>query len=278
MQIRWLNEPDISTIARWGEAEGWLIDEGELSRIRSRFFYLCFGAFEDDCLLGAIMGYAHEKTAWICDFLVDKARRRAGVGTRLFEHALDSIAAQKPTQRLFAEPNMAAFYERYGFKAEGLCGRFVLRGGAKTPPLSADRLRKMETKDANLLLKYATAAFGEDRSAFINEDMTFASSLILALPNGALHSRMIGKSVFAGPFLAREAAYNDAETLLRALVAIRGQKPIAVDLPMENSEATRILNIYGFKQTGETIRMSRGKNIRERAAMIYGYATAGSHG
>jgi ribosomal protein S18 acetylase RimI-like enzyme len=276
LRVRWLNESDISTVARWGEAEGWLVDSGELSRIRARFFYLCFGAFEENFLLGAIMGYAHEKTAWLCNFIVDKSRRGGGIGTKLFEHALEAIAAEKPTQRLFAEPNMAAFYRKYGFEEEGACGRFVLRGGAAA--LSAERLRKLETKDAGALLKYGAEAFGEERSAFINEDMIFSSSLMLASPNGALHSRMIGKSVFVGPFVAREAAYNDAEALLRAVVAIRGLKPIAIDLPMENGEAARILKIYGFEQTSETIRMSRGEKVRERVAMIYGYATAASHG
>jgi GNAT superfamily N-acetyltransferase len=279
LQIRWLNESDIPTIARWGEAEGWLTDEGELSRIRSRFFYLSFGAYDGDFLAGAIMGYAHEKTAWLCNFLVEKPRRRGGIGTKLFECALEAIAAERATQKLFAEPNMAAFYERYGFKEEGACHRYVLRGGAtKTAPLSADRLRQLESGDTSGFIKYGAAAFGEERAAFVREDMIFPSSLILVSPNGALHSRAIGKSVFAGPFLAREAAYNDAETLLRAVVAIRGQKPIAIDLPAENGEAARILKIYGFERQGETIRMYRGVKRGECGSMIYGFATAGSHG
>jgi hypothetical protein len=191
---------------------------------------------------------------------------------------LEAAAAERPTQKLFAEPNMAAFYERYGFKQEGVCGRFVLPSGARSATLSADRLRKLETKDASALIKYGAAAFGEERAEFVREDMIFASSLIAASPNGALHSRMIGKSVFVGPFLTREAAYNDAELLLRAVITIRGLKPIAIDLPMENRDATRILQIYGFEQKGETIRMSRGAALHERGSMIYGFATAGSHG
>ncbi|MDR1911719.1 MAG: GNAT family N-acetyltransferase [Helicobacteraceae bacterium] len=278
MLIRWLNETDLNAVARWGENEGWFVDTSELEKIRTRFFYLSFGAFDGDFLLGAIMGYAHEKTAWLCNFIVDKELRKKGIGARLFDRAFEAIVAEKPTQKLFAEPNMAAFYERYGFKEEGVCGRFVLRGGSKAPSLGAERLRKLETKNVGDLLKYGSIAFGEERSAFVKEDMLFANSLILASQNAVMHSRVIGKNVFAGPFLVREAAYSDAEFLIRGAIAIRGLKSIAIDLPMENVEAARIFKMYGFEQKGETIRMFRGDRLREKSDMIYCYATAGSHG
>ncbi|MDR3347488.1 MAG: GNAT family N-acetyltransferase [Helicobacteraceae bacterium] len=279
MRIRWLSERDLSAIAYWGELEGWLVDTEELARIRSRYFYHAFGAYDGSFLRGALMGYCHEKTAWLCNFIVDPVMRRGGIGAKLFETALEAIAAEKQTQRLFAEKAMTAFYARYGFKEEGAAVRYELKNGGKTTTLlAAHQVRTLETKEHTTLSAFAKVAFGEARSEFIGADMIHKSSLMLASANGALHSRVIGKYVFVGPFLAREGAYTDAELLLRAVIAVRGMKPIALDVPEENSEAVRLLKLYGFKAKGATIRMTRGEPIQERGDMIYSFATAASHG
>lgn len=278
MLIRWLNERDIETVVRWGEAEHWLIDAADLARIRQRFFYLCLGAYDGDFLQAAITGYLHEKSAWLGNFITAPDVRKKGIGKRLFEAALAAAQNERSCVKLHAAPQMAAFYARYGFKETGLAGRFVLSSRGTSFTFTAQQARELETQNTAGFLKLDAFAFGEDRSLFLLEDMVFKSSLMLESAHGVMHTRVIGNHVFLGPWLVKAAAYMDAELLLRGAIYLRGMKPLAVDVPLENKDAVNLLTQYGFEKKGETVRMALGECPGKRLEDVYGFATAGSHG
>lgn len=251
------------------------MDGGELNRILARFPHLAIGAYEGDRCVGAIMGYMHEKTVWLCNFIVAAQRRGQGIGRRIFECALETIAHEKATQKLFAEDQAVPFYERCGFKADGIAGRFVLGCAPCAAPILTPFDRAPLSRDYGLPLRYSAAAFGEDRALFLCKDMIYPDSQLLVSENGVLHMRTIGGYVFVGVFLA--SAYANAELLLRTAIGVRSKLPIMIVTPIENHDAVSLLKRYGFEQQGATICMSRGEKVRENCAMIYGYATAASH-
>ena len=277
-QIRWLAPKDLSLVMRWAQEAGWLMDQSELEQIQRRFFYLCLGAYEGPFLIGAITGYLHEKSAWLGNFIVDPARRKEGIGARLFDQAIETIEAERPSVWLHAAASMVPFYESRGFKSVGRVGRYELRHKPANFSLNAAQVRELERSEPSLLLKLDRAAFSEDRTTLLMGDLKSKSALLLESDLAALYTRILSGKVFLGPWLVRTAAYMDAERLLRAAIYQRGLKPLCVDVPIDNSDAVRLLKQYGFEPIGQTHRMVRGESPQLHIENIYGFATSGSHG
>lgn len=275
VKIVWFRPDFIAPFVHEATKEGWLIDEFELQKGVARFPTSSFALLVDGRLAGGITTYAHEKSAWIGNFLVFKEYRKNGYGKRLFETALKSVADKKSIY-LNANPLLKKFYRSYGFRE---CIE-IIRLKSQKEALNKSFTSFGETEQKNLpqiALKLDHEFFKEDRSVLLSEDMVSKSSIYFATPNGFLHSRMVGGAAFAGPFEVRNGAYLDAERMFREFLHFRGMKEIFVDAPKTNEILSFFVG-YGFEEVSRTMQMVKGEDLMIGYENIYSFASAGSCG
>jgi GNAT superfamily N-acetyltransferase len=275
VKVVWFRRDLIALFVARALDEGWLIDEFELQRTIDRFPTACFALLVDGKLAGGITTYAHEKSAWIGNFLVFGEHRKKGYGKRLFETALKALDGINLVC-LNANPLLKKFYKSYGFKE---CIE-VIRLKSKKELLSRNFSGFGETEQKSLPqigLKLDAKFFKEDRSALLSEDFASKSSIYFATANGFLHSRMVGGSAFVGPFLVRSGAYLYAERMFREFLHFRGMKEIYIDAPKIDEVLSFFIG-YGFEEVGRTIQMAKGEDLKVEYENIYSFASAGSLG
>lgn len=280
VNIRWLAAKDLDALAAMAIEEGWIVDLFELQKIRERFGHLFYGAYEEDRLIGAISGYLHDKSGWIGNFIVHADRRGEGVGRRLFETLLRAIRMERETIYLNAAPQVASFYQSYGFLRKTVIGRYVNAGSVPPFVFTNQHAKELQTVQPQAVIKELDfEAFGEDRMTFLTFDLPHKSSLVLTSENGFCHSRIVNsRSVFVGPWIVRSGAFLDAEKMMRGLLYFRGLKKIYADIPEEVEEIRSLYKSYRFEKVGETIQMCLGEPLEFKYDDIYAFASTGTCG
>jgi len=275
VKIVWFRRDFIAPFVTRALDEGWLIDEFELQKTIERFPTASFALLVEGKLAGGITTYAHEKSAWIGNFLVFGEHRKKGYGKRLFETALKAVNGVNPIY-LNANPLLKKFYKSCGFKE---CIE-VIRLKSKKELLSRNFSGFGETEQKSLPqigLKLDAEFFKEDRRALLSEDFASKSSIYFATANGFLHSRMVGGAAFVGPFEVRSGAYLDAERMFREFLHFRGMKEIYIDAPKIDEILSFFIG-YGFEEVGRAIQMAKGEDLKIEYENIYSFASAGSLG
>lgn|GEM_PF-343806 len=275
MEIYWLKEKHLQEIVIEGYREDWLIDIFELEAIFKKYPHLSFGAFENGHLVGFIMGYTHDKTAWISNFLVKQNYRNRGFGKRLFETLLSTLLRDKKTIYLNASLDIVSFYESFGFKEQIDIVRLSYEPQDIKFKFSNKDAKELEKTDfQSMMLRSDKRVFKEDREDFLKDFLYSKSSLRLSTKNGFNHSRVIdSKYVFLGPFEIRDGAYLDLERLLRGVIFHRGFKKIFVDVP-DLEHITSLYKNYNFEIVSKNRQMCLGEPIDIIYDDIYGFASA----
>ena len=100
--------------------------------------------------------------AWLSMMLVDPTVRRAGIGSKLMEVALASLAGQ--AVRLDATPAGEPMYRRFGFVVEYTLARTKAKGGQLS-----GHVRAIEKADLANIYAWDREVFGADRSALLGD-------------------------------------------------------------------------------------------------------------
>lgn len=195
---------------------------------------------------GSVAGTAalldfHAGFAWISMVLVDPVYRGRGIGTALFERALE-LARDIPCVRLDASPEGRGIYRKYGFvddyeitRLEGVSAAAVSITGR--PP------------DFAHICELDRQAFGADRSAILRA--SFDHDAVMQ-NNGFALARAGFLATHIGPIIAPHA--EAARALLATLCTRHAGQKIFVDVPSQASP------LEGFVAKRRLIRMSRGLN------------------
>ncbi|MGB3960719.1 MAG: GNAT family N-acetyltransferase, partial [Sulfurimonas sp.] len=125
MFIGWLKFSDVNNLVKISEEVGWLLDGYHVKLMMMHSMHLCYGAYEDGKLVGAIMAVTFEKSAMIKYFMVEKSYQKQGIGKRLFETLFFALKAEYESIYLHANSDMVAFFEMYGFVSKMEVGRFI---------------------------------------------------------------------------------------------------------------------------------------------------------
>ncbi len=274
MFIGWLKFADVNELVKISEDIGWLLDGYHVKLMMMHSPHLCYGAYEDGKLIGAIMAIEFEKSAMLKYFMVSKDYQKKGIGTRMFETLHGAIKADYETIYLHANPNMIAFFERYGFKAEMEVGRFINVG--KVPPFNFTNAHAKELDGINfesVIARIDKETFGENRMSFLLDEMERNSSLKLTLPNAFQHSSIVNaRNVYLGPWQVREGHDDEAEKMMRGLLYFRGLKKVVADAPMGASHVVDLYTRYHFQNKQRFIHMAYGKSNAVRFENIYAFS------
>jgi GNAT superfamily N-acetyltransferase len=224
MFIGWLKFADVAELTKIAEETGWLLDGYHVKLMMMHAPHLCYGAYEEGVLVGAVMAIEFEATAMIKYFMVKPSYQKQGIGKRLFTTLFDVLKGEHSSLYLHANPALEPFFKSYGFKSVMEVGRFLNVG--KVPPFSFTNAQAKELDGGNFdatIRKIDLETFGEDRMHFMMDEMERNSSLKFALPNSFQHSSVINaRGVYLGPWQCRAGFEDEAEKMMQGVLYFRG--------------------------------------------------------
>jgi len=274
MFIGWLKFADVNALVKISEDIGWLLDGYHVKLMMMHSPHLCYGAYEEGKLVGAILAVEHEKSAMIKYFMVDKAHQKEGIGVRLFETLFATLKAEYETVHIHVIPEMVSFFERFEFRAEIEVGRFVNVG--KVPPFNFTNAHAKELDGTNfetVIAKIDKETFGENRMNFLLDEMERNSSLKLTLPNAFQHSSIVNsRNVYLGPWQVRKGHEEEAHKMMRGLLYFRGLKKVVADVPLGLEQIADLYKQYHFQCKQHFVHMTYGKSGAINFENIYAFS------
>lgn len=258
-RIRPLEPADLDFAVAQSAREGWTTSRAWFEALLTHDPAGCFAveAVGERVALATTTRFA--LTGWIGNLIVVPEHRRAGLGSRLFAHCIETLRASGvATVRLEADPPGVNIYRRFGFVDEFTSLRFRIRAAVSAFPAGVTSL------DAAALPKIARcdlAGFGDDRRRFLGLLLERAEA-VFGVPSGdgvagyAVLIPTLG-GVHVGPLVAGEPAL--AGELLAACLATAAGRPVTVDVPEPNRDAVRLVHELGFEETAPCLRMVWGE-------------------
>ncbi len=268
--LRTMMAADIPQMMRLTLQAGWNQTEADCRRFVDMEPNGCFVAEWNGQPVGTTTTCRFGPIGWISMVLVDEAVRRRGIGTRLMRRALSYLDDHHTrTIRLDATELGRPLYERLGFRAEYELDRFT--GGAGRPaaresvtPVAVDQLPEIHQLDQRIT--------GTDRARLVDrlyhED---PDSVQLVRKNDeaigyAMHrpgrrAAQIGPAVTVSPPTGRQ--------LLDGTISRCPQDKVFVDVPCDNSHATRWAIDRGLTAQRRFVRMSRGEAVLDHPEWIW---------
>jgi len=273
MFIGWLKFADVNAITKIGEEVGWLVDGYHIKLMMMHSPHLCYGAYEEGELIGAIMAIEYQKSVQIKYFMVKPTYQKQGYGERLFQTILNALSEYK-TIYLHATTEMVPYFEKNDFEENCQVGRFLNVG--KVPPFSFTNANAKELDGENFehqISKIDFETFQEDRMSFLLDEMERNSSLKFSLPNGFQHSSIVNaRSLYLGPWQVRSGNDEEAEKFMRGVLYFRGLKKIFSDVPLSNKSATDLFKKYHFEKKKTFHHMTRGEKRSVKFENIYAFS------
>lgn len=274
MFIGWLKFADVNELVKISEDLGWLLDGYHVKLMMMHSAHLCYGAYEDGKLVGAVMAVEFEKSAMIKYFMVEKSYQKQGIGKRMFETLFYALKAEYESIYIHANPSLVTFFQKYGFESKMEVGRFVNVG--KVPPFNFTNAHAKELDGSNfesVISKIDKETFGENRMDFLLDEMERNSSLKLTLPNGFQHSSIVNaRSVYLGPWQVRKGHEEEAEKMMRGILYFRGLKKVVADVPLGVKHVVDLYEKYHFQNKQRFVHMTYAKRHDVSFENIYAFS------
>jgi GNAT superfamily N-acetyltransferase len=256
----------------WAEAEGWNpgLDDAE------RFLAADPGAFlatrQDGEIVATVSCALYgDPYAFIGFFIVHSGLRGRGIGTPLFQRALER--AGERVVGLDGVLEQQGYYERRGFVLAHRNVRWRTTGGGERP----DGLVEVSSVPFDDLLVFDSAVFGCEREAFLRTWVERPAGHALACLDGG---RLAGYGVLrpcrvgmkVGPLFA--AGPEVADALLTGLLSAAGRgTEVFVDMPAANPEAAELRARRPMEPSFETVRMYLNGRPPEDVRKVFGVTT-----
>jgi len=268
MLLRLMTNQDMPGCLRLNTISGWNQTAADWQRFLTQSPQGCFVMEHDDAIVGSAATVCYEsRFAWIGMILVDPEYRNRGIGSELFQKAVDYLdLARIPTIKLDATPLGKPLYTKLGFVIEYEIERCVLKRPSRTSNASvASPAGNLAFSESQLLeiLSLDRILFGADRGFLLRSLRDIAPQFALAVwGNGSPVAYVFGRSGLIadhlGPFMAtnRDAAKN----LLTHFLARSSRDTIFVDCMNSNPFAAELLRSHGFVPARPLTRMVRGPN------------------
>lgn len=203
--------------------------------------------------------------AWISMVIVREDRRRRGIATALLKRCADEISASGRVPGLDATPAGREVYLRLGFQDSWTLARWRRVGVAPIAPAESSsvlRVRPIEGRDRDAVLRLDAPAFGADRSPLLARLLERSSAFAAVAedesgPSGFVLGRDGRTTTHLGPLVA------ESEDVARALAhhalgRITGG--VTVDAADAAAGFTDWLAASGFARERPFTRMYRGRS------------------
>ncbi len=262
MFIGWLKFGDVGDLVSIANEVGWLADGYHVKLMMMHSPHLCYGAYDEGKLVGAVMAIEFEQSAQIKYFMVRPEYQKQGVGGRLFKTIMGALQMERRKIYLHANPKLVPFFEGFGFERQMEIGRYLNVGKVPPFPFSNAQAKELDSGDFEKVIKHIDReTFGENRVDFLIDEMERHSSLKFALPNSFQHSSVINaRQVYLGPWQVRTGHEEEAEKMMRGVLYFRGLKKVVADIPMGVKSVVDLYERYHFQKRDRFVHMSYGGN------------------
>jgi len=274
--IRSLREGDFVRFLELVRGERWSCGRAELAAFLAADPEGCLVFEQQARVVGFVMAYPHERSAWIGNFIVEPARRGLGLGTRLLEAVLEHLDALIPTVYLNAAPDATGLYRQHGFRALDSVSRWQLRSSnaGVFPARGDEHLAGLLALDERCW---------SDRRDRLLRTMIEGRDLLHDERSGSyLALARVTDHVALGPFEMTDPSPAAARCLLRralgAARAIANDAPILIDVSDACSAASRAVRGLGGSCISGTTCMRRGAPVPIDFTRIGSFASLGSKG
>jgi len=250
------------------KAEGWITDHREIEFLLAACPEGCLVSLDNGRPAGFITAMRYTKSAWIGNLLVLPEYRRLGMGRALMQQVLDHLdSAGCETIWLTASADGAHLYRTLGFRQIDRVRRW--RGFGTAPG------RGMNSFYSAAVATVDCMGWGDDRRLIFEALPENCCSV--TVHDGFMVCTPGNEGVHIGPWgaVSREAA---AAVLGAALSGEGTGGEIFLDSPENNRSAGEVLLSSGFRVTGSTLLMYRGREPEYRPEYIYSLASMGSYG
>ncbi|MBN1967300.1 MAG: GNAT family N-acetyltransferase [Anaerolineae bacterium] len=259
--LRRLHLADVPRAHALSQAVGWKHTAADWERILIWGGRGCFCIARGDDLLATATStpYGSDR-AWIGMVLVHPDHRRQGYGTRITQAVIEYLQARGVRRLLLDASELGRpLYEKMGFRALYNVEIWEGRGSSYLGP----RARPMRPADLPAVVALDAAAFGVTRGriirrlvadfpdlAWVDEDSSGAvAGFVLAQANAAGQAHI-------GPWTHR-SPWGAEKLLQTALEALQG-RPVRVDIPDLNAQATVFAHNHDLKYQRHCVRMILG--------------------
>lgn len=211
---------------------------------------LCFGAYENDKLVGFISAFAWENSILINNFYYTKTLDSESK-VRLIGLLLRNLPTKEQPILVLANEYEKELFVQAHFKEHASFYQAIHPGGGVAFHFSHATAKSISGENyLSVANQLDIQALGGGRMHYLTEAMQRPSSLPLCTPNGYLHSYALGERyIKIAPWIMKASAYSDAEKLLRGVLYHRGLKKVMALVPSTIKEITDLYEIYKFEFT-----------------------------
>jgi len=258
-RIRLMTTDDLRFGLKLTQQAGWNQTEADWLRFIQLEPEGCFVAEVNGNAVGTTATCVMGRVAWIAMVLVDVNSRGKGIGTALLKHSIGYLKDRKvETIRLDATALGRPIYEKLGFVSEYELARFE-----GTPPRAVVLPSVMKaTPDVFAdIIDFDTRITGTDRGKMLHRLFDeFPENMCIVRQAGSIEGfitkRPGANATQIGPC---RATTSSGPTLLRdALDKCMGE-PVFVDVPLDNTDAVKIVEAGGLAIQRRFTRMYWGR-------------------
>lgn len=267
--IEHATQDDWATVIEWAAAEGWNPGVGDTSA----FFAQDSGGFflgrvdGEPATAISVVNYGTE-FAFLGFYLVRPELRGLGLGLATWRAGLEHAGSR--VVGLDGVPGQQHNYRRSGFELAYRSARFA---GAPQLPPSDGTVRPLNPADIADVHAYDSSCLPADRPDFLAAWLSDPGHhTVVRILDGVLTGfgtvRPARDSPRIGPLFADTA--DDARQILASLA---DGAAMAIDVPLSNAPAVRLVRDAGLRPGFETARMYTGSVRAHRVKNVFGVAT-----
>ncbi|WP_067539317.1 GNAT family N-acetyltransferase [Nocardia crassostreae] len=258
-----------ATVREWAAAEGWNPGERDAAAFFAQDPEGFFLGYVDGAPVSAVsvVNYGADY-AFLGFYLVRPELCGLGLGMVTWQAGLEHAGHR--VVGLDGVPDQQDNYRRSGFELAYCSARFI---GIPDLPPPDSTVRPLAPGDIPALHRYDSACLPADRPEFLTTWLAEPGHrTVVRIVDGALTgfatSRPARDGLRVGPLFADSDA--DARQLLSALA---GETPLAVDVPLTNEPAVRLMRAAGLSPSFETARMYTGPTRSHCREKVFGVTT-----
>jgi hypothetical protein len=230
---------------------------------------LAFGAYDGDELVATITLYKFETHLLINNFVYSEHLDDT-FKERLIKVLLNNIYEEKPIMVLASEREQKLF-KAFGFEKYADVSKALYSGGSSFN-FSNSMAKSISGENyPQTVNRIDRAAYGESRLNYLNHMLIKSSSLIQGSASGYQHSYALNRSIVKiSPWIMDDAAFSDAEKMMRGVIYHRGLKRLVAFIPSKVEEIVDLYRSYKFElEEGYQLMVKSGK-LDINLEMIYG--------
>jgi GNAT superfamily N-acetyltransferase len=242
--------------------EDWQFDLAQfLSFHYGQPYFYPIAAVSGGTVIGVGNGIMNGQTGWLGNIIVHADFRRKGIGQAITRNLVEYFKNKGCTSQLLVATSMGeGLYRKFGFET---CSEYLFyKAENKLKGESDNRIRRLEPKDIDAIMKLDSYASGEERAAFIAR--FFSAGMVY---EDEQSGEILGYYLPAcgnGSIIASDGAAGTALLHLKHSIELK-----TAVIPVENAVARDFLEQNGFVLDRRAPRMIFGSNVDWHPDLVY---------